>query len=66
EVTREPVELTPKGALYAYADPRLEALGAAEKHLLRMGPENMRKVQTKLTELAGALGLSSPEQAKQP
>ena len=60
------VEVTAKGNLHAYADPRLEALSGAEKHLLRMGPENMRKVQTKLTELAGALGLSSPEQAKQP
>ncbi|MCY1020592.1 DUF3014 domain-containing protein [Pyxidicoccus sp. MSG2] len=66
EVPRGPVELTPKGALYVYADPRLEALGGAEKHLLRMGPENMRKVQAKLSELAGALGLPSPEQAGQP
>lgn len=66
EVPRGPVELTPKGALYAYADPRLEALGAAEKHLLRMGPENMRKVQAKLSELSAALGLPSSEQARQP
>lgn len=66
EVPRGPVELTPKGALYAYADPRLEALGAAEKHLLRMGPDNMRKVQAKLSELSAALGLPSPEQAPQP
>lgn len=47
----------PKGALYVFADPELEARSAAEKHLLRMGPENMRKVQVKLSELAGALGL---------
>ncbi len=60
------VELTPKGALYTYADPQLEALGGAEKHLLRMGPENMRKVQTKLSEFASALGLPSPKQARQP
>ncbi|WP_375772875.1 DUF3014 domain-containing protein [Archangium gephyra] len=60
------VEVTPKGALYVYADPRLEALSGAEKHLLRMGPENMRKVQTKLSEISIALGLPSPEQAKQP
>jgi hypothetical protein len=66
EVPRGPVELTPRGALYAYADPNLEALGAAEKHLLRMGPENMRKVQAKLSELSVALGLPSPEQARQP
>ncbi|MFE8599689.1 DUF3014 domain-containing protein [Archangium violaceum] len=60
------VEVVPKGALYAYADPRLEALGGAEKHLLRMGPDNMRKVQAKLSEIASALGLPSPEQAKRP
>lgn len=66
EVPSGPVELTPRGALYAYADPRLEALGAAEKHLLRMGPENMRKVQAKLSELSAALGLPSSEQARQP
>ncbi len=64
-VPKTPPELTPKGALYAYADPNLEALSAAEKHLLRMGPENMRKVQAKLTELAAALGLPSAEQARQ-
>jgi len=61
-----PVEVIPKGALYVYADLRLEALSGAEKHLLRMGPENMRKVQTKLSEIASALGLPSPEQARQP
>ncbi|RKG69887.1 DUF3014 domain-containing protein, partial [Corallococcus exercitus] len=65
-VPKTPPELAPRGALYVYADPGLEALGAAEKHLLRMGPENMRKVQAKLTELATALGLPSPEQARQP
>ncbi|WP_223645974.1 DUF3014 domain-containing protein [Corallococcus sp. EGB] len=64
-VPKTPPELTPKGALFVYADPNLEALSAAEKHLLRMGPENMRKVQAKLTELAAALGLPSAEQARQ-
>lgn len=65
-VPKTPPELTPKGALFVYADPNLEALSAAEKHLLRMGPENMRKVQAKLTELASALGLPSAEQARTP
>ncbi|MBN9685717.1 MULTISPECIES: DUF3014 domain-containing protein [unclassified Corallococcus] len=65
-IPKTPPELTPKGALYVYADPNLEALGAAEKHLLRMGPENMRKVQAKLTELAAGLGLPSQEQARRP
>ncbi|RKH59938.1 DUF3014 domain-containing protein, partial [Corallococcus interemptor] len=70
-LTRVPIpktspELTAKGALYVYVDPELEALGAAEKHLLRMGPVNMRKVQAKLTELSAALGLPSQGQARQP
>jgi hypothetical protein len=47
-----------KGALWAYADPRLEALGPAEKHLLRMGPQNARRVQQKVRELEAALGLA--------
>ena len=57
------IAVTPKGALYVFADPELEARPAAEKHLLRMGPENMRKVQVKLSELAGALGLPLPGKA---
>jgi hypothetical protein len=51
------VEVQPQGALYAYASPELEGLSRAQKHLLRMGPENMRTVQAKLRELQSALGL---------
>ena len=50
------IELT-QVVFYKYADPELEALPAADKHLLRMGPRNMRIVQTKLKELASALKL---------
>ena len=46
---------------YHYADTGLEGLSPAEKHLLRMGPANMERVQTKLRELAAAIGL--PEAA---
>lgn len=41
--------------LYQYADPRLEALSAPQKHLLRLGPRNARRVQAKLRELSEAL-----------
>ncbi|MBZ4422034.1 DUF3014 domain-containing protein [Myxococcus sp. RHSTA-1-4] len=51
------VEVEPRGALYAYASPELEGLSAAQKHLLRMGPQNMRIIQGKLRELQSALGL---------
>jgi len=51
-------ELVPAGVGgHAYADPRLEALSAAQKHLLRTGPRNQRRIQAKLEDLAGALGL---------
>ena len=44
---------------YVFADDRLEALGAVEKHLLRMGPRNARIVQAKARELLAALGLEA-------
>lgn len=56
----EPVEVTPGEVLYEFRDPALEARSDAEKHLLRMGAENGRRVQAKLEELAGALGLPLP------
>ena len=42
---------------YTYVDRRLEALAPAQKQLLRMGPQNARKVQSKLRELARAMKL---------
>ncbi|HEX8706596.1 MAG TPA: DUF3014 domain-containing protein [Myxococcaceae bacterium] len=51
------VEVVPKGGLYAFADPKLEGLNPAQKHLLRMGPQNMQIVQRRLTELHTALNL---------
>lgn len=49
------VEVEPKGALYVFTDPELEALSPAQKHLLRFGPRNERIVQGKLRELQSAL-----------
>lgn len=51
------VALAEKGALYAYADPQLEGLSRAQKHLLRMGPKNVQAIQAKLRELQGTLNL---------
>jgi hypothetical protein len=51
------VALQPAGIGYAYADPRLEGLSAAQKQLLRMGPDNVRTIQGKLREIATALGI---------
>lgn len=53
-----PVELVPSGAeAYEFRDPELESLSPAQKHLLRTGPENVRRVQRKLRELAEAMGI---------
>jgi Protein of unknown function (DUF3014) len=52
------VPLVYKGALNAFADPRLEELTDAEKQFLRVGPRNMRLIQGKLREIAAALGMS--------
>ena len=53
-----PVELTPgKGALYLFADEKLEKQGPVEKHLLRMGPRNTKLIQAKAREIAQALEL---------
>jgi hypothetical protein len=48
------VALEPGVISYRLADPKLEALSDARKHLLRMGPANMRRVQAKLREIAAA------------
>jgi hypothetical protein len=54
----DPVGVEPKGGIgYRYADPNLEALTGAQKHLLRTGPRNVRIIQSALRQLAIALGI---------
>ncbi|HVP66938.1 MAG TPA: DUF3014 domain-containing protein [Anaeromyxobacteraceae bacterium] len=52
------------GGPYAFADPRLEVLGPVEKQILRMGPENERKLQAKAREILDALALPGAEPPK--
>jgi hypothetical protein len=40
-----PIALTRKSVLYRYADPQLEELVPLQKQLLRMGPENIRRIK---------------------
>lgn len=47
--------LEEKVTTYTFADPNLEALSDVQKHLLRMGPENARKIKAKLREIKEAL-----------
>ncbi|MBN1224899.1 MAG: DUF3014 domain-containing protein [Candidatus Aminicenantes bacterium] len=49
--------LQKKVVSYAMTDPHLEGLSQAQKHLLRMGPENVKKIQSKLRDIALALGV---------
>jgi hypothetical protein len=47
--------LVPGAGGYAYADPAYERLPAAQKHLLRMGPEHVRLVRDAARRFAAAL-----------
>jgi len=57
-VPKEPICVVKDTYNYTYVDPALEALNEAQKHLLRMGPENVGRVQTKVREVLLALGVS--------
>jgi hypothetical protein len=49
---------------YWMVDDSLEDLSEAQKHLLRMGPQNTRKIQKKLREMALLLGASENQLPK--
>ena len=59
EVPDRPLAVTRGDHGYDFDDPRFEARSAAHKHLVRMGPANARRIQAKLSELAGALGMQN-------
>jgi hypothetical protein len=50
-----PLQLEKKVITYAFSDPKLEQLKPVQKHLLRMGPDNQKKIQQKLTDFKDAL-----------
>lgn len=52
------IPLRATSVTFQFADPELESLSPAQKHLLRMGPRNMRLVQSKLRAFARAAGLT--------
>jgi hypothetical protein len=63
-IVEAPIEVESTVASYVCIDPRLESLSAPQKHLLRMGPENVQLIQAKLRELAPALGFEEKALAK--
>jgi hypothetical protein len=64
-VVEKNIPLESKVISFAIADSRLEGMSDAQKSLLRMGPENVRKIQAKLREFGLALGLAE-DQLPQP
>ncbi len=56
-VVEDRIALRGDSVNYTFVSPRLEALSPAQKQLLRTGPDNTKKVQSKLRELAEALAL---------
>jgi hypothetical protein len=46
-----PIEVYSESVMYKFKDPKLEALSAPQKQLLRTGPENMRRIKEVLREL---------------
>ncbi|MGH9175247.1 MAG: DUF3014 domain-containing protein [Vicinamibacterales bacterium] len=55
-VVEGPIRLVPgPGAIYQYADPKLEELRPAQKQLLRMGPDNLARVQERLRQIKQAI-----------
>lgn len=43
---------------FAYVNGELERLSDAQKHFLRMGPQNVRKIRDKIREIGKALGMN--------
>lgn len=54
-VVDAPIELVREDPNWKFADPELEALGQVEKQMLRMGPENTRKIQQALASVRARL-----------
>ena len=61
-----PIPVREKIITYAFVDPELEGLSAAQKQLLRMGPQNIALVQQKLRQISTLLGLHADQIAIRP
>jgi len=60
-VVEDPIPVEKNITTYVIKDPVLEDLDAVQKHLLRMGPENLQLIQVKLREIALAVGFSEAQ-----
>jgi hypothetical protein len=57
-VVKGDIRLKRPVVMYEFADPSLEGLSAAQKQLLRMGPDHTERLQDKLSEFARALRMA--------
>ena len=60
-VLEGPAQVEQLVVTYAWADDKLEALSGAQRHFLRMGPDNVSLIQSKLREFRAALA-AQPEE----
>ncbi|HEX5462875.1 MAG TPA: DUF3014 domain-containing protein [Steroidobacteraceae bacterium] len=60
-----PIELVRPKVFYQFADPKLEALPAGQKLLIRMGPQNASIIKAKLQQFRAAI-TAQPPQMSQP
>lgn len=51
----EPLELRRDSVMYSFNDPQLEEMSPLQKQLLRMGPENTRRLKEKAREIRAGL-----------
>src|SRR5690606_24328802 len=52
---RQPVRLVQPKVLYRFADPALESLSAGQKIMIRIGPDNARRLRAALLRLRDEL-----------
>ena len=57
-VLDEPAQVNQLILTYAWADEELESMSDVQRHFLRMGPENVSLIQSKLGEIRAALATS--------
>jgi Protein of unknown function (DUF3014) len=62
---QDPILLVRPKVFYQFADPKLEALPAGQKVLIRMGPQNASIIKAKLQEFRAAI-TATPPQMTQP
>lgn len=58
-----PIEVVQPNVEYQYADPKLEALSAGQKTLIRMGPANEAVIKAKLREIRQLIATQPPGSA---